>query len=335
MVIKVSIIMLCYFCVSMLLNISLNVIIWSFYFLAFLSIVSAVGDIKTRRKVFVFFTCIFILVLTFSHFLHQFDYLTVSIILLGSYLAFWVRRFGPVFRIFPGYLIIVLAISSIQLPISNSHLLQLYVSIFFESIAFFILILVWTPWDTPKQLKRIIFSHSWLIIKESKKWLNMHSQSSSKVTFKGLDQSIKKNFFIIETKGNSWIITSERKDLWHTICFEYKLLINNIYRMVFFYETLIDKQKNKKTLIFQKSNINTMIKLTINLFTNLFTTKSTQYFLKSCEKYSKAKHDFQIFIFDNKLETLGYHTLLYEMIFIFDSVEFFSKQMRKNLDDLV
>ena len=129
MVIKVGVIMFVYFLVAWCFGLVYEVIIWVFYFLAFAAIVCAVGDIYSRRKIFIWFFAGFSLALTVSYWLHPYKSLSFTLLIICAYFAFWVRKYDPIFKQFPGYLVIVLAISSIQLPILKQDLTQLYISL--------------------------------------------------------------------------------------------------------------------------------------------------------------------------------------------------------------
>ena len=151
---------------------------WTFYFVAFAAVASAVGDIKTRRKIFIYFLIGFSLIITLSDILYQFYWLALFVLLVACYIAFWLRRCGAGFNLFPSYLVIVLAISSLQIPVPITDLPAIYISLIVVSMTYFLFILSKSTWGTPSQLKRLLRSHAWKMTKLAKYCLESDHETS-------------------------------------------------------------------------------------------------------------------------------------------------------------
>ncbi len=263
---KVGVIMFIYFLFAWSMGLVYEVIIWVFYFLAFAAMVCEVGDIYSRRKIFILFWCGFSVALSMSYWLHPYKIMSFAMVVMCAYVAFWLRKYGGVYKTFPGYLVIVLAISAIQLPVVPAHLVQLYLSLIAVGISFFILILVLRPWDTPRQLLRVLQMHAVLLQKESKYCLeNILKISGEEFNLNRAQKELSKRLETLHGKGASWIISPKRKLVWHKCYSRYHTLMQSIFRILFFYQALLKKQSTVADDIAKKAALKDIVYLTTKL----------------------------------------------------------------------
>lgn len=320
MVIKVGVIMLAYFLLAWRFGLVYEVIIWVLYFLAFASIVCAVGNIYSRRKIFVLFILGFSLALSISYWLHPYKSLSFTLLIICSYFAFWVRKYDTIYKTFPGYLLIVLAISSIQLPILKQDLVQLYISLLCVGSVFFVLVLILRPWDTPRQLLRVLQMHAVLLQNESCHVLHLALNTNFQTLhLEKTQKEVNARLITLHDKGASWIISPKRKVSWHKCYSHYQALVQNMFRLIFFYHSL----SKKKSIIAESIINNTVLKDIVYMATELAVWV---FLIKKDEDFKQRLYQFKMGADCFKKEVLtattlkGCQVVIFEIILLLESL---------------
>ena len=336
MVAKVAIVMIIYCSLALTLNLPHEVIVWTLYFLSFVAMACAVGDIGTRRKIFLLFLIGFSLILSFSEPLHRLnEFALIIVLIVATYGAFWLRKFGVAFRLFPGYLVIVLALSSMQLPITNIMIPYLILSLFFSGGLFFLLALLWLPWDTPSQLKKLLRNNMFEIQSTMKQVFNCigHKKNNISGILEAQNAALERAN-IMQNKGSSWIITEQRKELWHINCSHYMLSIRYLFRLLTFYNMIMLKPSQRIKAIAKDSTVDEVLLLAIILPTWAINLKLEQDFEKQWLKFDRQKLKFKTFVLTQEKETKGCHTLLFDMVLLLESLAIIAKKWRKDINAL-
>lgn len=336
MVAKVAIVMIIYCSLALLINLPHEVIVWTLYFLSFVAMACAVGDIHTRRKIFLLFLIGFNLILNLSAYLHHLNEFELIIFLIAAtYSAFWLQKFGVAFRLFPGYLVIVLALSSMQLPITDIMLPYLLLSLLFSGGLFFLLALLWLPWDTPSQLKKLLRNNMFEMQRTIKHVFNCigHSKNNINSILEAQSAAIERAS-IMQKKGNSWIIIEQRKELWQKNCNHYTLSILYLFRLLIFYNMMMLKPSQKIKTVTKNSPIDEVLLLAIILPIWAINLKLEQDFESQWLKFDRKKTEFKTFVLTQEQQTKGCHTLLFDMILLLESLSMIAKKWRQDINAL-
>ncbi len=334
MVIKVGAIMIVYFLIAWRFGLVYEVIIWVFYFLAFAAIVCAVGDIYSRRKIFLWFLAGFALALTASYWLYPYKLLSFTLLIICAYYAFWVRKYDPIFNQFPGYLVIVLAISSIQLPVLKQDLIQLYISLLCVGSAFFVLVLMLRPWDTPRQLLRVLQMHAILLQNETRYILRMAFDVNTGVfDIDKTQKEVNKRLITLHDKGASWIILPKRKIAWHKCYGHYNSLVQNTFRLIFFYYTLSKRKSTIAESIIKKTAIKDIVYMATKLAVWVFLMNKDQDFKHQLKQFKTYSNHFkQEVLTASSLK--GCQVLVFEIILILESMHNTALSLREVVHEI-
>ena len=333
---KVAIVMVIYCTLALSFKCPHEVITWTLYFLSFIAMACATGDIQTRRKIFILFSLGFSLILIFSVYLYHLNKLELIIfIIFATYSAFWLQKFGRAFRLFPGFLI-VLALSSVQLPITSVILPNLLLSLLFSGSLFFILVLLWLPRDIPLKLKRILQSN---MFEMQKTILNvLKSIENSEYNIKSIletQHSAVKRIHIMQKKGNGWIIIRQRRSLWQKNCNHCKLSIRYLFRLLIFYNIIMSKSSQKIKTLTKKSSLNEVLLSAIILLIYAVNLKLEKDFENQWLKFDKKKTEFKNFVLTQEQKIKGCRTLLFDMIFLLENLSVIAKQWQRDINALV
>lgn len=334
MVIKVGAIMLIYFLIAWRLGFVYEVIIWVFYFLAFASIVCAVGDIYSRRKIFIWFLAGFALALTVSYWLHPYRLLSFSLLIICAYYAFWVRKYDHIFNQFPGYLVIVLAISSIQLPVLKQDLTQLYISLLCVGSAFFVLVLMLRPWDTPRQLLRVLQMHAIFLQNETRHILHMAFDVNAGVfDIDKTQKEVNTRLITLHDKGASWIILPKRKVAWHKCYGHYHSLVQNTFRLIFFYYTLSKRKSVIAEDVIKKTALKDIVYMATKLAVWVFLVNKDEDFKDQLTQFKTHVDHFKQAVLT--LSTLkGCQVLVFEILLILESLHNTTLSLREVVHEI-
>ncbi len=334
MVIKVACIMISYFLFAWSCGYAYEVMVWSFYFLAFAAMACAVGDIKSRRQIFLYFAIGFAVCLSLSESLYPYKILSFLIVIISAYFAFWLRKFGGRFKLFPGYLVIVLAISSMQLPVLPNQLIELYISLVVVSIAFVILILWLRPWDTPKQLSRVLQIHAIMLQKEARFWLEEITRTNKyQLDFKNGQKELNMALDTLHERGATWIISPIRKIAWHRCYGRYQNIIRTIFRILFFYQSLLIKNSPAVKVLVKQSALQEIIFMATKAPLWPFMFKKEQDFELQISQLKSLTEGFKSEVLSHP-PIKGCHVVLFELLLLLESLQYIIIELKGAVDEL-
>ena len=319
MIVMISFLLIGYF----LLNLKENILIWGCFYIAFAAISCAKGNIGQRKRIFIYFTVTIIISLWIASIVYPFKTISIGLIIIYCTGAFWVRKFGDEFTYFPVYSALIFMISVIQLPIRTAEFQTLSEALILSAIIFYIAILLWWPWDTPKQLKNLISTYIDQLYIYSKE----HFINHSVLTIDPINEfsmSINK----INDKGENWIANKNTQKHWHHVCSEINILIKSV-------DSLTNNIK-KIPHSCQLANIHRTLKYTLLVikYSNISpdSKKSEYYINKSNIKIQKIQTN----LLKSKKRNNQIHeiTALHEIIFSLKRIIFITKLVQYHVKKL-
>jgi len=211
-------------------------LIWGCFYLAFAAISCAFGEISQRKKIFIYYTATVIIALWLAALLFPYKTIAIFVIIFFCFIAFWVRRFGEAFIMFPPFVTLIFMISVIQLPIEIERFSSMGLSILLAAIIFYGITLYWLPWDTPRQLKALIHNFALLLYTRARLRF-LYPPKSFKDSLRHY-RALLEEISLTHDKGERWIINKDRKKHWQHIWSELntltrlmRLLIVNVPKM--------------------------------------------------------------------------------------------------------
>ncbi len=336
MVGKVAICMVVYFAFALILNLPYEVIIWTLYFLSFIALACAIGDVKTKKRIFFSFALSFLCILLFSDLLNLSRIAAFIIIIVASYFAFWLRKYGNSFQLFPGYLVIVLAISSMHLPVKAAMLWQLTLSLLFAGFLFYVLVIIISPWDTPNQLKSLIRQYVFDTQHVLRK-LGMKLNDSENKTHEilALESYILERAELMQKKGRSWILKPERKIYWDKNCVDYHNLVILLCRIVSIYQSLLLKPPKLIQPLTKEMQLQELILIALRMPVLAITLKEEGDFISRYENYESKLDFLQRYMITHQSEIKGSKALFYDLLIALESIVVTAKHLRRNFHALI
>ncbi|NOQ30027.1 MAG: hypothetical protein GQ570_02765 [Helicobacteraceae bacterium] len=279
-----------------------SVTTWIAIFVFFAAITTAFGKYALRKKVLLYYVLSFIVALFLASLLNPYSVLGMSVTVSVAFFAFYIRRFGEEFLLFPPMITLIFTISLMQLPIPLNKFDQLIAIVGVSALLYYLILFRFSYWDTPKELKRLIYQFLKELYSNSRNYhTTLNSESSSlfylspKLSIIKLKQESQKFY----TMGNKWIIDTERKEHWESI-WAYNYIITK--RVLNLRESMNQlaklDQSNYPTYIEELQNVNTLFFSLLRTLAYLPNEKETlkmQYDL-ILQKLDKLSEEF----FENK-----------------------------------
>lgn len=339
MVAKVGLAMVVYFAFALLFQFNTDVVIWTMYYLAFAGLSTAKSDVQTRRIVFVLFTISFYIVLVSSSFLYQLQNWNIFLILIGCYLAYWLKRFGHIFDSFQIFILVVLCIACMRMPLEQSDIYEETLSFLFASGVFYLLTLAWGGWDTPKILKSQVLRFLIDLYRDNRQNLLAIKKSnySSRQLVKQYDH-YKARALLMNEKASTWIIKSQRKMAWQSLCYDLVALSKISGSLIYHYKSFFYKVK----LLFPKQHNMPLIQLlydlcfrTLQLTTHAVTIHDNEYFEMQISDLEQQRCQFEQVFFQHSLANSEDRKLVFEIILLIDDMIVMIRQLRGHAHDLI
>ncbi|MDA7742291.1 hypothetical protein N8865_01675 [Francisellaceae bacterium] len=213
-----------------LIGLNKPTLIWSCFYIAFAAISCSKGSSECRRKIFVQYSIAFIIAILIAGIIHPYFYAIIFSIIIGSFFAYWVRRFGAMYMMFPSFILICYMISAIQLPIEKGGYIQALTGMILAGGLFYLIVLKWLPWDMPKQLKQISENFLKDVYVQVRK--SLHDTYPSKKGMEQNEQMLLEQSHSFHDKGSLWIIRPERKDNWLQIWSDMDAIIRRFFIII-------------------------------------------------------------------------------------------------------
>ncbi|MED7788986.1 hypothetical protein [Francisella sp. 19X1-34] len=138
---KLALILFIFLAITIFLGINENVIILDILFIANMTAAILTGSIESKKKAFflyVFFSVIAINISPYVHLLLDKNFLLFLPII---FIAFWIRRFGEAFLIFPVMLVIMMSICFFRFPLEADKHMEFTFTAFLIVLAFYTLLI--------------------------------------------------------------------------------------------------------------------------------------------------------------------------------------------------
>lgn len=202
------------------LNLNQIVVTWNFVYIFFAATSVLLGNVGVRKKAFIYYSISFIYVLFLASELNAYSYFGMVLVVLLSFLVFFVRRFGEEFVIFPPMVMLVFAISLIQIPIPFKMFDELLVSVGISFVIFYFVVIEFMSWDTPRELRALVRQFLKEFYMNSRNYHSFLSVQHNTLLFLSPEASIVKlreESDKLYSMGSKWIIKESRKIVWERI----------------------------------------------------------------------------------------------------------------------
>ncbi|MED7819850.1 MULTISPECIES: hypothetical protein [unclassified Francisella] len=138
---KSALILFIFLTVSIFLEVNKNVIILGILFIANMTAAILTGSIESKKKAFFLYVFFSIIAINISPYLHILLERNILLFLPIIFVAFWMRRFGEAFLIFPVMLVIMMSICFFRFPLEADKHIEFTLTAFLIVIAFYVLII--------------------------------------------------------------------------------------------------------------------------------------------------------------------------------------------------
>ena len=197
--------------------------LWSLYYLAFAAISCAHGDIRFRRQILLRYTIGFIGVMVLITVISSYHFLSLGIMLIMVFVAYWIRRFGSMYHYFPPFLTLMFLIGLMQITVTWSTLGNVLISTAIAGALYYGLVLGIMPWDTSRQLTTVARRYSRKIIRSAvSRSINIQAATLYSANYQHHLQhawrQLLEDIELLHDKCRPWIARSERRELWRHIC---------------------------------------------------------------------------------------------------------------------
>ena len=324
MVFKVLMVMCSYLLIGyFFLNLKQNILIWGCFYIAFAAISCARGNITQRKKIFLYFSITVILSLWLAGVIYPYKLISIILIVVYCTGAFWIRKFGDEFIYFPVYSALIFMVSAIQLPIPPKDFSYISEALILAALLFYIGVLLWWPWDTPKQLKKLISNYIYQLYTYSKQ----HFINYSVLTIDPIN-NLSHKINQINDKGESWISNQNTKKHWHHVCSELNILSSSINSLT--------KNLQKIPGCKYKKDINLALKYILLAIKYLIVTQSKKKSIYYTNKASILIEDMQklLLIKNENNQIIQETAALHEIIFTMKRIIFVTKLVQYHVKKL-
>ena len=174
--VKCAVILFSFLAITSFFNIDKNFIIMSILFIANLIGSILLGNIQAKCIAFVMYLISAIVVINLSACVHNTFEKDFILIVFVVFVAFWIRRFGEAFTIFPIMIVVLICICFIRFPLAGyNHLSFTFIAILI-GLAFYILIIRNYKIMKSEDIKKIVHEFMRLYIRS---YLNTFDKAKS------------------------------------------------------------------------------------------------------------------------------------------------------------
>ncbi|ALB01826.1 membrane protein [Francisella persica ATCC VR-331] len=174
--VKCAVILFSFLAITSFFNIDKNLIIMSILFISNLSGSILLGSIQAKHIAFVMYLISAIVVINLSPYVHNIFEKDFILIVFVVFVAFWVRRFGEAFTIFPIMVVVLTCICFIRFPLAEYNHLSFTFTAILISLAFYILIIRNYKIMKSEDIEKIVYEFIRLYIRN---YLNTFDKAKS------------------------------------------------------------------------------------------------------------------------------------------------------------
>ncbi|QIW10429.1 hypothetical protein [Francisella sp. LA112445] len=153
---KSALILFVFLAITIFLEVNKNVIILGILFIANMTAAILTGSIESKKKAFFLYVFFSVIAINISPYVHLLLEKNVLLFLPIIFVAFWIRRFGEAFLIFPVMLVIMMSICFFRFPLEADKHIEFTFTALLIVVAFYILVI--------SQYKVISYSETQAII---------------------------------------------------------------------------------------------------------------------------------------------------------------------------
>lgn len=138
---KSALILFAFLTITIFLEVNKNVIILGILFIANMTAAILTGSIESKKKAFLLYVFFSVIAINISPYLHIILEKNILLFLPIIFVAFWMRRFGEAFLIFPVMLVIMMSICFFKFPLGADKHIEFTFTALLIVISFYVLII--------------------------------------------------------------------------------------------------------------------------------------------------------------------------------------------------
>lgn len=336
--IKSAIILFSFLGITFFLDIDKNLIIISILFIANFAGSILMGSIQSRRIAFVLYLFFATLVINISPYVHEIFQTDFLMIIFVVFLAFWSRRFGEAFAVFPVMVVVISCVCFIKYPLATyNHLSFIFIAILI-AIAFYVLLIrsykVMNADDIEKVVYDFIklFARTYMDTLEKSKYRRFSQKNileMSNLKYENINSF--KNHGLMFLRKNSY-------DEWRYLNHNFVVFNRLSSKFLLIYKRLSINYlhlgfKSAQEVQELSQNLEKVFKKT--LFLMLYIQKDDEQFYKHREDIEHLKYKLEISYIEEYQNDEQKRKLIFDSILVFDDMVISLENIREAYYDLI
>ncbi|APD51278.1 hypothetical protein [Francisella hispaniensis] len=321
--VKSAIILFSFLAITSFFHIDKNLIIISILFIANLSGSILLGSIQAKRMAFVMYLISAIVIINISPYVHDIFEKKFILIVFVVFVAFWIRRFGEAFTIFPIMVVVLTCICFIRFPLAQYNHLSFTFTAILIGLAFYVLIIRNYKIMNSEDIEKIVHEFMRLYIRnylnafdkaKSRKFTQTDIVSVSNLKYQNIN-SLKNHglMFLRKNTQDSWRYLTHNFVVFNRLTpkfiLSYKRLISNYILLGF-----EDNHEVKELL----QSLERIFKET--LFLMLYIQKKPDLFKKKSDEIEHWKYKLEIGYIQKYQHDKQKRKLLFDCILLLDDM---------------
>ncbi|WP_044247647.1 membrane protein [Francisella hispaniensis] len=321
--VKSAIILFSFLAITSFFYIDKNLIIISILFIANLSGSILLGSIQAKRMAFIMYLISAIVIINISPYVHDIFKEKFILIVFVVFVAFWIRRFGEAFTIFPIMVVVLTCICFIRFPLAQYNHLSFTFTAILIGLAFYILIIRNYKIMNSEDIEKIVHEFMRLYIRnylnafdkaKSRKFTQTDIVSVSNLKYQNIN-SLKNHglMFLRKNTQDSWRYLTHNFVVFNRLTpkfiLSYKRLISNYILLGF-----EDNHEVKELL----QSLERIFKET--LFLMLYIQKKPDLFKKKSDEIEHWKYKLEIGYIQKYQHDKQKRKLLFDCILLLDDM---------------
>ena len=318
-------------------KINLNLVVVLILFILNLTASCLLGSIETKRRVFMYYMIAGIIIVNVSPFVHDFFRTYPIAIVSIVFFAFWVRKFGDDFLLFPLMLLVLTCICFIRFPLDHANNYRFTIDALCVGIMFYVLFIHGYKVLTPDEIhnsqdkfyKQFISKYSDIIQKSSykafaqTKVLNLGYQKFQSI----ISMQTHGLMFLPKSKHECWRYYCSNITLFNRLCLRYIL---NYRRLCVGYGRMGFKSNaDAQTMI---ADLEKMFKVTLSLLLSI--KKDKILMLTKLQYVENQKYDFEMKYMKLYSNDSKKKEILFKGIILLDDMIICLKNIKGSYDDV-
>ena len=337
--IKSALIIFSFLAIAFVFGLNNNLMVLCILFMANLAASVLSGGIEVKRKVFFMYIVSAIFMMNISTYLHPFFEKDFMFVLPLTFVAFWVRRFGEPFLIFPLMIVVMTCICFIKFPLFDYNVVSFNIWVIIISLAFYIVLIKRYKLISKQEIQYVvsIFLRS---------FVKMYQETYDKSKFrkytqtKILERSHKKfeNIVALQSQG-LMLLKKEQKESWRFFCYN-MILINRLFvKFVINYKKFSNNHKrwgftsSRETQVLS-ADIQQLFLETLRL-TLIISSKSDDAWRKKIKYLEHLKYKFEMQYIEKYKNDKEKKNFLFSCILLLDDIFIAIENTKEAYDDFL